>query len=231
MRGNILIIEDEAEIAELITLYLENDGITTFHAPSGEEGLKLLSEKEIDLIILDINLPGIDGFEVLQKLRVDHITPVIIVSARTDDSDLIMGFGIGADDFVSKPFSPKVLTARVRAHLRRIKLNSAVSKNIIKFGNCVLDLEFYSLKKDDKVINLSPKEIEIVIYLVNSRGKKRSQEDIYEAVWGSTYGDISTVTVHMRRIRQKIEDDPQKPKFFKTSHGFGYFFEAQNNDI
>ena len=228
MRGNILIIEDEAEIAELISLYLERDGITTFHAPSGEDGLKLLSENQIDLIILDINLPGIDGFEVLQKLRVENSTPVIIVSARTDDSDLIMGFGVGADDFVTKPFSPKVLTARVRAHLRRIQINSTVGKNIITFGTCVLDLEFYSLKKNGEILNLSPKEIEMVIFLVKSRGFKRSQEDIYEEVWGSTYGDISTVTVHMRRIRKKIEDDPQKPKFFKTARGFGYYFEGDN---
>lgn len=225
MRGNILVVEDEKEIAELISLYLENEGITTFHAESGEDGLKLLEEEKIDLIILDINLPGIDGFETLQKLRVSYTTPVIIVSARTDDADLIMGFGIGADDFVSKPFSPKVLTARVRAHLRRNEINSTKKENKISFGDCVLDLEAYQLKKGGKVVNLSPKELEIVIYLVTNEGKKKSQEAIYEAIWGSTYGDISTVSVHMRRVRKKIEDNPQEPRYLKTSHGFGYFFQ------
>lgn len=228
MRGKILVIEDEKEIAELISLYLENEGITTFHAESGEEGLELLSQEDIDLIILDINLPGIDGFETLQKLRVTHTTPVIIVSARTDDADHILGFGIGADDFVSKPFSPKVLTARVRAHLRRNSLNASSKKEIISFGNCVLDLEAYQLKKNGKIVNLSPKELEIVVFLVKNQGKKQSQETIYEAVWGSSYGDISTVSVHMRRIRKKVEDDPTNPKYLKTSHGFGYFFEGND---
>lgn len=228
MRGNILVVEDEKEIAELITLYLEKEGIKTFHAESGEEGLRLLEEEKIDLIVLDINLPGIDGFETLQKLRVKHTTPVIIVSARTDDADLIMGFGIGADDFVSKPFSPKVLTARVRAHLRRNELNKSSQKNTVSFGDCVLDLEAYQLKKSGKLVNLSPKELEIVVYLVNNQGKRKSQEAIYEAVWGSAYGDISTVSVHMRRIRKKVEDDPKNPKFLKTSHGFGYFFQGDN---
>ncbi len=228
MRGKILIIEDEKEIAELISLYLENEGITTFHAESGEDGLLLLSKEDIDLIILDINLPGIDGFEALQKLRVTHTIPVIIVSARTDDADLIMGFGIGADDFVSKPFSPKVLTARVRAHLRRISINKTTARDVIKFGDCTLDLEAYNLKKDGKMVNLSPKELEIVIFLAKNLGKKQSQESIYEAVWGSTYGDISTVSVHIRRIRKKIESDPKNPLFIKTSHGFGYYFQGED---
>lgn len=228
MRGNILVVEDEKEIAELITLYLEKEGIKTFHAESGEDGLRLLEEEKIDLIILDVNLPGIDGFETLQKLRLTHTTPVIIVSARTEDSDLIMGFGIGADDFVSKPFSPKVLTARVRAHLRRNEINRSSQKNTVSFGDCVLDLEAYQLKKRGKLVNLSPKELEIVVFLVNNQGKRKSQEAIYEAVWGSTYGDISTVSVHMRRIRKKVEDDPKNPEFLKTSHGFGYFFQGDN---
>lgn len=227
MRGNILIIEDEEEIVELITLYLENEGIIVFHAPTGEEGLVLLEKENIELIILDINLPGIDGFETLQKLRLTHITPVIIVSARTDDADLIMGFGVGADDFVSKPFSPKVLTARVRAHLRRNIINNSQIDRTITFGNCILDLEYYNFKKNGQEVNLSPKELEIVIFLINNRGKKQSQEEIYEAIWGSNYGDISTVAVHMRRIRKKIEDDPQKPQYFRTSRGFGYYFQSE----
>lgn len=228
MRGNILVIEDEKEIAELISLYLENEGITTFHAESGEEGLIIIDKENIDLVILDINLPGIDGFETLQKIRVSHSTPVIIVSARTDDADYIMGFGIGADDFVSKPFSPKVLTARVRAHLRRIDINRSTKKNVIKFGNCSLDMESYTLKKNGKIVNLSPKEIEIVILLAKKPGIKQSQEAIYEEVWGSGYGDISTVSVHIRRIRKKIEDDPKNPEYIKTSHGFGYYFQKDD---
>lgn len=226
MRGNILIIEDEVEIAELISLYLEKEGIKTFHADTGEKGLEIIHQEDIDLIILDINLPGIDGFQVLQRIRLNSTVPVIIVSARSDDADHILGFGIGADDFVSKPFSPKVLSARVRAHLRRSEINSTQPHNIIHFGQCSLDSEYFILKKNGSEINLSPKEMEIVVLLVTNSGKKMSQESIYEKVWGNTYGDITTVTVHMRRIRKKIEDDPTKPQYFKTAHGFGYYFEG-----
>ncbi|MBN2617161.1 MAG: response regulator transcription factor [Spirochaetales bacterium] len=226
MRGNILIIEDEVEIAELISLYLEKEGIKTFYAKTGEEGLQKFQENKMDLLILDINLPGMDGFQVLQKIRLESTIPVMIVSARSDDSDHIMGFGIGADDFVSKPFSPKVLVARVRAHLRRNEINSIMNHNLIQFGDFTLDSEYYILKKQDREINLSPKEMEIMVLLATNPGKKISQERIYQKVWGDTYGDISTVTVHMRRIRKKIEEDSANPKYFKTAHGFGYYFEG-----
>lgn len=231
MRGKILIIEDEVEIAELISLYLENEGITTFHATSGEDGLKILDKVDIDLIILDINLPGIDGFETLQSIRKIDNTPVIIVSARSDDSDHIMGFGIGADDFVSKPFSPKVLAARVRAHLRRSSISNKPEVNRIKFGDFMLDFDSYNLTKNGKPVNLSPKELEIVIYLAQNEGVRKSQEAIYEEVWGSKYGDISTVSVHVRRIRKKIEEDTTNPKYIKTSHGFGYYFTRDEDDL
>lgn len=225
MRGNILIVEDEQEIAELISLYLEKEGITTWHAPDGETGLNILRDEKIDLVILDINLPGIDGFEVLQSLRRDSHIPVIIVSARTDDADAILGFGIGADDFVSKPFSPRVLTARVRSHLRRNYQFSPRDNNKVIFGDFELDTDSYTLKKAGEIISLSPKEMEILIYLAENEGKPKSQNEIFEKVWGATYGDLSTVSVHIRRIRKKIEEDSQKPKYIQTAYGFGYLFK------
>lgn len=231
MKGKILIIEDEVEIADLISLYLEKEGITTYHSTTGEDGLRILNSEELDLIILDINLPGIDGFETLQEIRKNSNTPVIIVSARSDDADHILGFGIGADDFVSKPFSPKVLSARVRAHLRRGSIKSRETTNRLKFGDFTLDFDAYNLTKSGTPVKLSPKELEILIYLARNEGVRRSLESIYEEVWGSKYGDISTVSVHIRRIRKKIEEDSANPKYIKTSHGFGYYFTREECDL
>ncbi|MBF9018588.1 MULTISPECIES: response regulator transcription factor [unclassified Oceanispirochaeta] len=224
MKASVLVVEDEKDIAELIKLYLEKEGIDVLLAADGEMGLEFIrGSLDVDLVVLDLNLPGLDGFEFLQILRKDLDIPVVIVSARHEDGDMIMGFGIGADDFVAKPFSPRVLAARVRAHLRR--RNSEKSEpdtNIIHFGKCVLDKKALSLFKEGQRVSLSPREIQVLIYLAEEPGSPRSQQDIYDAVWGQDFGDLNTVSVHIQRLRQKLEDEPSNPCYIKNVYGFGY---------
>ncbi|ORC34148.1 hypothetical protein B4O97_13800 [Marispirochaeta aestuarii] len=227
MKARVLVIEDEPEINKLISLYLNHEGIETLSCSTGEEGLAKISAGDVDLAVLDINLPGMDGYEVLQALRKKHNFPVIIVSARTDDADMILGFGYGADDFVTKPFSPRVLAARVRAHLRR-KAEYSEQKTEVLFGPFVLDIDARILRKRNaeadsfEQIALSPKETELLINLARNRGKPRNSEELYSSVWGNEYGDIATVAVHIQRLRKKIEDDPSEPRFILTMKGIGY---------
>ena len=230
MQAKIVVIEDEKEICELISLFLSNEGIETHSCASGEEGLAAIAEGGVDLVILDINLPGIDGYEVLQALRREYSFPVIIVSARNDDADMILGFGCGADDFVQKPFSPKVLSARVRAHLRRSEIYGAKHR-LIRFGNYQIDMNARIVKEEQdggfRPVALSPRETELLIELARHRGKPLNQRELFETVWGKEYGDITTVAVHIQRLRKKLEKNPAKPTFIMTVKGFGYMLTTE----
>ena len=227
MKAQVLIIEDEQEIGELIAVYLRKEGIETVHVMTGEEGLEALESKSFDLIVLDINLPGIDGFELLQRVRKTKELPVIIVSARNTDEDLILGLGIGADDFVTKPFSPKVLDARVRAHLRRFSREQKTELKTYRFGRYELDLEGHILRKNGERISLPPKEFDVLRLLISGRGTTMTPEQIYEKVWKTKYGEIATVAIHIQRLRKKIEADPSHPQFIETIKGYGYRFNLK----
>ncbi len=225
MNANVLIIEDDREIGELVGLYLQKEGITTTLCPTAEEGMSVLESGGFDLLVLDINLPGIDGFEALRGLRKKSNLPVVIVSARDTDEDLILGLGLGADDFVTKPFSPKVLAARVRAHLRRFyELKDAFP---IRFGDFSLDAEGSVIKKNGKRVSIPPRELELLFLLVKNPGVTMTPEEIFRKVWGYEYGDVTTVAVHIQRLRRKIEENPASPKFIETIRGFGYRFNPQ----
>jgi two-component system response regulator RegX3 len=210
-------------MADLIGLYLEKDGMETVARETGEEGLRVFEEEKFDLVVLDINLPGMDGFEFLQKLRKTSTVPVLIVSARDADEDMILGLGIGADEFVAKPFSPKVLTARVRALLRRVTDLRAPTRTV-RFGEYTLDVDGYLLKKGAEKVPLSSREFEVLAYLATHPGKALSPETIYSEVWKNQYGDLTAVAVYIQRLRKKIETDPSAPKFIETIHGMGYRF-------
>jgi two-component system response regulator RegX3 len=227
MRARILIIEDEPKIAELIALYLKKEGIETVHAASGEEGLEQLDQSVPDLVILDINLPGMDGFEVLQEIRRRESLPVVIVSARQEDEDMIMGFGVGADDYVSKPFSPKVLAARVRAHLKRQQRIDSSDVRQVSFGPYLLDMDNLWLKKNGERLVLPPKEMSLLMVLAEAPGKPFKQEELYERVWNNNYGDLTTVSVHIQRLRKRLEEDPATPRYLKTSYGSGYYLSEE----
>ncbi|MBN2535693.1 MAG: response regulator transcription factor [Spirochaetales bacterium] len=228
MKAKILIIEDEEDIAQLIGLYLEKEGMEAVLSPTAENGLEQLKKSVFNLVILDINLPGMDGFEFLQIIRKENPIPVIIVSARKADEDLILGLGIGADEFVVKPFSPKVLVARVRALLRRVS-NAGEEKGSIHFGDFSLDPDAYLLFKNDKRIFLTAKEFEVLRFLVLNLGKTFSASQLYEKIWAKKYGDLATVAIHIQRIRKKIEPDPSNPVFIQNVYGAGYMFHTGSN--
>jgi two-component system response regulator RegX3 len=224
MQARVLIIEDEREIGELIAVYLQKEGIDTEHVDTGEQGLEAVRSRDFDLVVLDINLPGIDGYQFLQVLRRELDLPVIIVSARNADEDLILGLGIGADEFVTKPFSLKVLAARVRALLRRSLQVKSTSRKTYRFGTFTLDRQGRILEKHGRRVPLPPREFELLELLACNPGTTMSPERIYERVWGQRYGDLATVAIHVQRLRRKIEEDPAHPRFIQTIKGFGYRF-------
>lgn len=227
MNASILVIEDIPEMLQLVTMYLEKDGCAVTAVQSAERGLDALKEHIPDLIILDLNLPGMSGFDFLKKLRAEYkdTIPVIIVSARDADEDIITGLGIGADEFVTKPFSPRVLVARVEANLRRQAKTEAAAEATYEFGPYTVLLNSCVLKKGPAKIPLSAKEYEVLEYLIKNEGQTLNPDKIYNAVWKTQYGDITAVAVYIQRLRKKIEDDPSNPQYLKTVFGQGYRFE------
>lgn len=224
MSPYVLVIEDVFEISELISLYLKKADIEAAVAGSAEVALEMVQDKLPDLVILDLNLPGMSGFDFLRRFREKYkpTIPVVIVSARTADEDVIEGLGIGADEFVTKPFSPRVLVARVQASLRRRAETEAAVEETIRIGDYTLLCNSCILKKDSVKIPLSNKEYEILEYMARNTGKTLSPEKIYDAVWKQQYGDLTAVAVYIQRLRKKIERDATKPRYIKTVFGSGY---------
>ncbi|MBE6349915.1 MAG: response regulator transcription factor [Spirochaetaceae bacterium] len=229
MQAKILIIEDVKEMSDLIALYLGNEGMDTKQAETAEEALEILNDYNPSLIVLDLNLPGMDGFEFLHHFRKKFDIPVLIVSARDADEDIIAGLGYGADEFVTKPFSPRVLVARIRALIRRSQDSSNENASVYTFGPYVLDENAFVLKekKDDGTfmrIPLSAKEYDILVYLTKNEGKPLAPEVIFSNVWKNVYGDLSGVAVYIQRLRKKLEKDPANPVYLETVFGMGYRF-------
>ncbi len=228
MKSKILIIEDVPEMAQLICMYMEKAGFEILSCETAETALEKLSAGYIpDLVLLDLNLPGMSGLEFLKKFRNSQKTtiPVIIVSARDDDEDIIAGLNYGADEFVTKPFSPKVLVARAQAKLTRQAVTEASAEETIDFGPYTLYCNSCVLKKGIEKIPLSTKEYEVLEYLVRHAGEHMSPEVIYNSVWKNQYGDYTAVAVYIQRLRKKIEDDPAKPRYITTVFGMGYKFD------
>ena len=226
----IYIIEDEEAISKLIKLYLTKENMDTVTFSNAEDALKELKQgRKPNLIILDLNLPGMSGFDFLEELQKEYskeLPSVMILSARDTDEDIIKGLGIGADEFVTKPFSPSVLVARVQANLRRQSFFLEKMETYIQFGPYTLLLGSCVLKKDGQKISLSSKEYDVLEFLVKNAGKVISPETIYQNVWKVEYGDITAVAVYIQRLRKKIEDNPSDCKYIKTEFGNGYIFSA-----
>jgi DNA-binding response OmpR family regulator len=235
MNPQIFVIEDVPEIANLIAIYLSKANMDAKTFGTAEEALEALKTTQLpDLIILDLNLPGISGFDFLEKFRTDYksTVPVVIVSARDADEDIIKGLGFGADEFVTKPFSPRVLVARVQANLRRQAVTEAAAEETIVFGDYTLLLNSCVLKQGAVKIPLSTKEYSVLEYMVKHAGESLSPEKIYADVWKAQYGDITAVAVYIQRLRKKIEKDPANPAYIRTVFGLGYCFakETINSD-
>ncbi len=226
--ATILIIEDDADIAEIERDYLELGGFSVTVRSDGESGLDEAKNGKYDLVLLDLMLPGKDGFTVCRELRAVSDVLILMVTARHEDVDKIRGFGFGADDYVEKPFSPSVLVARVKAHLsrmERMRPRAATSNAVLSFGRLSLNTETHRLYRDGAEIPLKNKEYELLCFLMRHPDRIFGREDLYEHIWGlESMGDNITVAVHINRLREKIEDDPQNPRFLQTVWGAGYRF-------
>lgn len=231
-KGTILIVDDEKEIRDLVDIYLKSDGYNTLKACDGLEGIEVLEKNEIDLIILDVMMPNLNGIETCLKIREMREMPIIMLSAKSEDIDKILGLNMGADDYLTKPFNPLELIARVKSQLRRFyKFNkkadlSEDDKNVIHIEDLIINLETHEVILGDSLLKLTPTEFDILALLAQSRGKVFSIENIYESVWNQEFmTSDNTVMVHIRKIREKIEVDPRNPRFIKTVWGVGYKIE------
>lgn len=229
MPKTILIIEDEQTIVDILTFHLEREGFVCHSSGNGLKGLRMVEEVNPDLILLDIMLPGIDGMEVCKRLRAQDLqTPIIMLTAREEESDKVLGLELGADDYVTKPFALKELTARIRANMRR---NAASSSDdaALRFGSLSINLGSLDAKKDGKSLELSQKEFDLLVFLAKNAGQVFSREELMEKVWNyEYYGDARTVDVTVRRLREKLEDNPAEPKYILTRRGAGYYFSIDN---
>ncbi|OEH85528.1 DNA-binding response regulator [Desulfuribacillus stibiiarsenatis] len=227
MKERILVVDDEQEICELLKDYLENEGYEVFVAYDGKQGYERFQQEKPILAILDIMLPLMEGTELCRKIRNESSIPIIMLSAKKSDIDKILSLGLGADDYMTKPFSPSELVARVKAHLRRfLQMNvSNEGQAVFTYENLQIDSKAHKVIVDGQSMELSAKEFALLHFLANHQGQVFTRDQIFDHVWGfNEYGDVNTVTVHIRRIREKIEVDPTKPKFIKTIWGVGYKF-------
>lgn len=228
MKKKILIIEDELSIAELERDYLEISGYEVVMEYSGDTGLNRALNEDFDLVILDLMLPKVDGFEICRRIRAEKNIPILMVSAKKEDIDKIRGLGLGADDYISKPFSPGELVARVKAHLSRYDrlLGERVQKNEeIRVRGLLIDKTSHRVSVNGVEVLFTAKEFDLLTYLAMNPNRVLSKEQIFDRIWGmDAFGDISTVTVHIRKLREKIELEPSNPQYIETIWGAGYRF-------
>lgn len=223
---NILVVDDDKEITEAIEIYLLNEGYNVFTAYDGIQALKIAREEEVHLIIMDIMMPNLDGTRATIELRKEKEIPIIMLSAKSEDSDIILGLNLGADDYLTKPFNPLELIARVNSQIRRYtrfsSLNSNINEELITVGGLELNKESKIVTVNGKEAKLTPLEFKILSLLMSNLGRVFSIEEIYERVWNEAPYNVDTVTVHIRRIREKIEVDPRNPQYVKVVWGLGY---------
>ncbi len=231
MGKKILVVEDERNIVDILTFNLAREGYGTLEALDGAAGLRLALEQDPDLILLDLMLPKMDGFEVCRRLREQgRATPIIMLTAREEETDKVLGLELGADDYITKPFSMRELMARVKSNIRRTEMLTRAapqeSANRLKLGRVQVDLDAMLVYKDGDPLDLTQREYELVKTLASSRGQAVSRESLMEQVWNydGYVGDVRAVDVAIRRLREKLEDDPADPKFIVTRRGLGYAF-------
>ncbi|KNF07185.1 regulatory protein VanR [Gottschalkia purinilytica] len=226
MQEKILIVDDDEKIRNLISIYLENEGYQTIKAEDAIKAINILKKERVDLIILDIMMPEMDGIEACIKIREEKHTPIIMISAKSEDIDKIHGLTSGADDYITKPFNPMELIARVKSQIRRYKRynkDTEYSNDIIEIGNLTINTDTRQINVGDKEIRLTPKEFDILELLARNKGIVMSISKIYEHVWKEDFfKSDNTVMVHITKIREKIEEDPKKPVYIKTIWGVGY---------
>lgn len=227
----ILVVDDEERIRRLLRMYLEREDFLVEEADNGVDGLELALENNYDAILLDIMMPEMDGIEVCKKLREEKQTPVIMLTAKGEESNRVQGFEVGADDYIVKPFSPREVVLRIKAVLRRVQessTNNATAKNLIVFPHLTIDLDAYRVTSKDKEINLTPKEYELLVFLAQSPDKVFRREDLLKEVWHyEFFGDLRTVDTHIKRLREKLNSvSKEAAKMIQTVWGVGYKLEV-----
>ena len=233
-KKRILIVEDEKNIANILDYNVQKQGYDTAVAYDGEKGLALALSGGYDLILLDVMLPKMDGFEICRRVRERLDTPIIMLTAREEERDKVFGLELGADDYMTKPFSTAELLSRIKANIRRYSGEAVVrqpeepeKQEIIKIGDLEINCSGYSVKKKGKEISLSKQQYELLVFLARNRGKKYRQEALLKEVWGydDYYGEVRTVDVTVTRLRKQIEDNPSEPQYIKNKRGMGYYIE------
>lgn len=226
--AKILVVDDEVSIVNIISFSIMKEGFECITANDGEEGLELFKKENPDLVLLDIMMPKMDGYSVCKKIREISDVPIIMLTARADEVDKVLGLEMGADDYVTKPFSNRELMARVKANLRRTVDKSSLPKSKVgDFGDLSIDFDRYEVRKNNEPINLTLREYELLTFLATQKSQIFTREVLLEKVWGYEYfGDVRAVDVTIRRLREKIEDDPSKPRYIITKRGIGYYFSC-----
>ncbi len=230
MNDRILVVDDEKAIADLIELYLRNENYIVFKSHNGQDALDLVESESLDLAILDVMLPDMTGFEICQKIREKHNFPIIMLTAKDEEIDKITGLTLGADDYITKPFRPLEMVARVKAQLRRYTRYNpsepADEENVIAFSGLVIDKDAHECTLNERPLSLTPTEFDILWMLASNRGRVVSSEELFREVWGEKYfTSNNTVMVHIRHLREKMNDSAENPKYIKTVWGVGYKIE------
>ena len=229
MNEQIMVVDDEAAIADLVEVYLKNEGYTVYKAGTAAQAMELIRCQKLDLAILDVMLPDLDGFSLCRKIRERHLFPILMLTAKVEDMDKITGLALGADDYLTKPFNPLELVARAKAQLRRYLRYGAPpgrEEDFLEFSGLTINRATHGCTLYGEAVNLTPIEFDILWCLAENRGRVVSQEALFERVWGEKYLDSNnTVMVHIRRLREKLKEPPRNPKIIKTVWGVGYKIE------
>lgn len=223
--AKLLVVDDEKPIADILKFTFEKEGYQVVCAYDGDEALVVVKDERPDLILLDVMLPGRDGMDVCRTVRQTYDVPIIMLTAKDSELDKVLGLELGADDYVTKPFSTRELVARVKAHLRRnrSKVEEKDSQHVLRVHELEIDLHSYTVEKVGEALELTHREFELLVYLARHQGQVLTREHLLQSVWGFDYfGDVRTVDVTIRRLREKIEDDPSQPKYIITRRGLGY---------
>ena len=227
MQKLILIIEDEKPIGDILKFNLERENYKVIYALDGEAGLELALSKAPDLILLDVMLPGMDGFDVCRRVREKSRVPILMLTARDEELDKVLGLEMGADDYITKPFGVRELMASVKAHLRRTTGAEEKTGEVIRFGDFCILCDRYEITKDGETVDLTLREFELLKFLASQPGRIFTRENLLEQVWGYEYfGEVRTVDVTIRRLREKIEENPAEPRYIVTKRGVGYYLKA-----
>ncbi|MEK4064065.1 MULTISPECIES: response regulator transcription factor [Paenibacillus] len=230
MSQTILIVDDEREVVDLLKLYIENEGYHVLEAFDGKEALEIVQNHTIHLIVLDIMMPECDGFQVVKELRQSLSVPVILLSARVQDHDKILGLKIGADDYITKPFNPLEVVARIEAQLRRyqyVQTETTAASELVEIGGLVLDKAGCQLYKNGQLTTLTSIEYKLLLHFMENPGRVFTKRQLLDNVWQQWFGDDNTLLVYISKLRDKIEDEPRKPVYLTTIRGLGYRFEKR----